>query len=279
MKSNHLAGLRQGVTLVELLIGMVIAGLILQGVVGFFIGQSRVIGENESQRGARDAARSAMHVFLADLRRVEATGGVASASPTEVVIRVPVAMGVLCSSTVLGTTISLLPPDSNSWANATLSGYAWRGWADGDYTYVSPLVASAGSTSSCTNAGIKIFSDGGVRTLSPTLGAGMQVGTPIFLYQTVRYAFEPAGAGARLVRTLPGQPDEVLVESFHRSSTRFRFYTDATAAAQDAPPADLGEIRGLEIVIAGLGDRPRPSGSVATAPITLSVFFKNRPES
>ena len=60
--------------------------------------------------------------------------------------------------------------------------------------------------------------------------------------------------------------------------TRFRFFTAGSSTPVDAPPADLGEIRGLQLDLEGLGDRPRPGGgAVATAALSVSVFFKNRP--
>ena len=261
-----------------MLIGMVLAALILQGAVSFFIGQSRLVGESESRRGAREAARSAMHVFLADLRRVEATGGVAAASGSSVTLNVPYAMGLVCASTVLNTTISLMPSDSVVLANARFAGYAWRDWSAGTYTYPALATISGGVTSACTNTGVRLFPGGGARTLTPTAGVGIRPGTPIFLYQRVTYDFEPDGVGSRLVRTVGAGDPEVVVERFEAAS-RFRFFEEGSADAVDDPPADLGTIRGLEIVLEGLGDRPRPgSGTVATAPLTLAVFFKNRPE-
>lgn len=267
---------RPGMTLVELLVGMVIAGLVLQGVIGFFVSQTRLVGENESRRGAREAARAAMHVFLADLRRVEATGGVTDATPSTVEVRIPFALGLVCTSNIIGTTITLVPTDSMQYANATLSGYAWRG-STGDYTYVTPATTSPGVASDCTGAGLKVFPGGGVLSLNPTAGAIATIGTPVLLYEVVRYEFATAPGGRQLVRTLSGQPPEVLVETFH-GDTRFRFFTAGSSTPVDAPPADLGEIRGLQLDLEGLGDRPRPgSGTVATAALSVSVFFKNRP--
>ena len=47
----------QGMTLVEMLVGMVVAGIMLGALVGLFIGQSQLMGEQTSQRAARDASR------------------------------------------------------------------------------------------------------------------------------------------------------------------------------------------------------------------------------
>lgn len=264
-------------TLVELMVGTIIAGLLLHVLVAFFMSQGRLVAENESSRGARSAARTALQVFLTDLRRVEATGGILEATTSAVTVRVPYAQGLVCTSNILETNITLLPSDSLRYANATASGYAWRDAASGDYIYVSPVSVSPGTQSTCTGAGLKIFDDGGVLALTPTAGSAAQVGTPIFLYQAVRYAFVPGPRGLHLVRELPGADPELLVEPF-APGTGFRFFRAGSSAPEDAPPADLGEIRGLQVDLEGLGDRPRHgSGNVATAPLGVSVFFKNRP--
>jgi prepilin-type N-terminal cleavage/methylation domain-containing protein len=277
MRRPSCSAQRPGMTLVELLVAMVIAVLLLQGMVAFFTGQSRVVGQNESMRGARDATRSAIHAFLGDLRRVEATGGVAAASASEVTVRVPFAMGVACQSGSANTTLSVFPTDSIMWATSTLSGFAWRNANTGAYSYVSPAVLGSADADACTGKGVKVFGGGAVRTVTPTAGSNVRLGTPVFLYHLVTYKFETVTGGSRLVRTRAGHDPEVLVELFDPDATRFRFFVGGNATAQDNPPTDLGTLRGLEVVLAGRGDRPRSDGSAFTAPMTLAIFFKNRP--
>lgn len=266
---------RPGFSLVELLIGMLVAGLILQALVGYFVGQSRMVGENESLRTAREAARSAMHVFMADLRRVEGSGGVEAAAADEVTVRVPYALGIVCSSTATNTTVSMLPVDSVLYTNAGISGYAWRN-EDGDYSYVTSATVEAGTESACTDESIETLDDGNIVRLTPGAGS-IDPGSAVMMYQRLRYEFRPGTTGSRLIRTVLSTDDEeVLVETFDSAATRFRFYNDGSTTPDDDPAADLSDIYGLQIVLEGLGDRPRPGGEpAASAELAPSVFFKN----
>lgn len=267
---------RAGMTLVEMLIGMVVAGVMLGALVGLFIGQSQLMDHQASQRVARDAARNALHVLATDLQRLESSGGVEEATQDSLVIRVPFALGLVCASSSGSTTLSLLPSDSVTYANAAMSGFAWRA-PSGAYTYVPETNLSAGTASACSGASISTIAGGAV--VDTDAGhASIPAGSPAFLYQRVRYHFEDTADGATLVRTVVESGDqETLVEFFDGSATRFRFFTSASPDPGDTPPADLGDLIGIELALEGLGDRPRASdGAVATAPLNASVFFKNR---
>jgi hypothetical protein len=58
---------------------------------------------------------------------------------------------------------------------------------------------------------------------------------------------------------------------------KFRFFIGNNTTAQDAVPADLSTLRGLELVMNGMSEKI-PSGSLAKtqAPFTTAVYFKNR---
>lgn len=266
-----------GMTLVELLVALVIAGLMLSALVGLFIGQSRVYGEQASQRLGRDAVRSALQALSSDLQRLEATGGVVAAAADSITIRVPFAMGLVCDDSGGTATISLLPADSVTFANAGVSGFAWRG-TGGGYTYIPGTTVGNGTASVCSGESIATVSGGSVVEMA-SAGGGIVPGAPALLYQEIRYAFLSSASGASLVRTvLETGEEETLVEFFEEAGTRFRFFIESVADAQDAPPADLGTLRGIELALEGLGDRPRSgSGSVASVPLTATIFFKNRP--
>ena len=273
-------------SLAELLVAMLVGAVILQGALGFFISQSRLVGENESRRTARTAARSAMNVFMADLRRVETGNGIISASGSAVEVRVPFALGIVCSSStgllgVLGasTTLSLLPTDSVRLSGALDDGLAGFATRNGSGTYAGFTAATdlvPGDPDDCTSNGVAVFNSRYVVQPKPDLGA--PVGSQVLLYDRIRYEFDASDGGLVLTRTVNDGVEEELVGPFDAEDTRFRFYAAGSAVASDAPPATLGDIRGLEIVLIGQGDRPRPGSTTrAKAPLTASVFFKNRP--
>src|SRR5438270_9117816 len=126
---------RRGFTLAELVVGMVVLGVIGGALTRLFLSQSRFYDQQGQLRRARMVSRMAINAALSDLRMVEATGGLVSATPTQVTMRVPYAIGVVCANTAAQTTVSLWPVDSTVYATAGFSGYGWRD-SLGNITYV-----------------------------------------------------------------------------------------------------------------------------------------------
>src|SRR4029077_2961851 len=75
---------RRGFTLAELIVGMVILGVIGAALTRLFLSQSRFYDLEGQLRRARLVSRMAINTALSDLRMVEATGGLVSATPTQV---------------------------------------------------------------------------------------------------------------------------------------------------------------------------------------------------
>ena len=272
-------GPRAGMTLIEMLVGLMVGTLMLSALVGLFLSQSQLSGNQASHRLARDVVRVASQILTSDLRRLETSGGVEQASADSVTLRVPYSMGIVCASTGGGTpatTLSLLPTDSVRLATADVSGFAWRD-TDGSYTYAPTTTLAAGSSGTCTSASIGVVAGGSVMEAGAG-SAAIPVGVPALLYQRIRYAFVDTLGGSGLVRMgLESGTRELLVATFRESGTRFRFFVGASATAQDAPPSDLADLTGIELVLEGLGDRPDVTdGTVASEPLTVPVFFKNR---
>jgi Tfp pilus assembly protein PilW len=276
MKPRRL-GNESGVTLVELLVGLVVASIIMVGLLRMFIGESRLFGQWESQRTARDVARGASQVLSADLRRLEATGGVEAASASSITLRVPFSMGLVCASSAGSTTASLLPADSVMRTDAAPSGQAWR--TPTGYSYAGLTSVAAGAAATCTAANITTVTGGRVVAITPGAGAGVTAGTPLFLYQRVVYEFGSAASGTALTRRqLSGAGgEEFLVETLVTSGTRFRFFVGTSDVAQDSPPADLTTLRGFELVLEGQGEYARPGEALPSAELSQPVFFRNAP--
>jgi hypothetical protein len=263
-------------TLVELIVAVVIGSIIMAGLTGLFINQTRLFSVWESERTSRDVVRSATEVLVGDLRRLEATGGVEAVSAESLTLRIPFAMGLVCSSSAGATVVSLLPTDSVMYASATPSGYAWR-TANG-YTYVSSITSlTDGSEGTCTAASISTITGARVISLAPGAGAAVPAGTPVFLYQRVQYAFESQSGGSVLTRTVLGgeAKEEVVVETLVTSGTRFRFYVDPDEDPVDTVPSALSTITGFDLGLEGRGNYPRLDGSVASTELDQAVFFRN----
>jgi len=210
---------------------------------------------------------------------VDATAGVSAASATSITVRVPYAMGIACNN----ATVSTMPVDSLMFAQAVFGGYAWRDSLTGNYNYVtSGVTAGAGSSANCTGANITTLTGGKIVAIGPILPAGgnWSVGTPVFLFQTVQYAFAASTLlpGRRgLYRTVGSGTAEEIAAPFDSATSRFRFFVLNVDTSQAAVPASLANIRGIELVFTGTSrSTPRGSTGPKKEAITTAVFFQNR---
>jgi prepilin-type N-terminal cleavage/methylation domain-containing protein len=275
---------RRGFTLVELLVAMTILGILGAALTKLYISQARSYDLQTQLRKARFVSRTAVNAAVSDLRMVEATGGVVSATATQVVVRVPYAMGIVCANTGTQTTIALFPVDSVAYATAGFSGYAWRD-SLGNYTYqeTSPQLLSD-LLSVCTAAHVTVLTNGRVIAVKPplpaTLPAVTAVGTPVFLIQRLTYEFKASTAlpgRTALWRsvTATSQTDE-LIAPFD-ATAKFRFFVLNSDTAQAAVPSPLSNMRGLELDLNSQSENsPEGTSAPKTAHLTTAVFFNNQ---
>ncbi len=267
----------RGFTIIELLIALTIFGVIAGALTRLIISQTRFFSQQDAIREARSTSRAALNMILSDLRMVEVIGGIEAAGPQSITVRVPYAFGIVCSSGAGATVASLLP--SATTATTQFSGYAWSS-AGGAYTYVE-VGASVGPGNSalCTGQSITTLPGGQVMALAPD-APGAQTGTPVFLFQRIQYSFAASGAlpgQTGLWRTILATSEtEELVAPF-QSTAAFHFYVLNEPTAQSAVPAQLSDIRGLELVLNSASASP-PAGRDTTQKfkLTAAVFFKNR---
>ena len=272
--------LRRGFTLVELLVTMVIAVIIGVAFTRLMIHQSRFFDRQNTNRQARGVSRGALNVMMSELRMVAVPGGVLAAAADSIVVRVPFAFGVLCGSSAVASTISLVPMDSLAYAEGGITGYAWRD-STGNYTYQNAgFTAAPGLVTDCAAASITTLPRGKVVTVTPIVPAAAVPGTAIFLYRRIEFKFAASTAlpGRRALwrRNVGANTREELVSPFD-ASARFRFFVNGSAVAQANPPALLGNLRGLELRLAGASDRAAlTTGAPTTAELQTAVFFMNR---
>jgi prepilin-type N-terminal cleavage/methylation domain-containing protein len=275
---------RRGFTLVELLVSMVVLGIIGAALTRLFLSQSRFYDQETQLRRARLVSRMAINAALSDLRMVEATGAVVSATATNVTLRVPYAMGIVCLNTAAQTTLALWPVDSTIYATAGFSGYAWRD-SLGAMTYVETGTSLvAGNAAFCTAANVAALPQGRVVSVQPALPASLPavtaVGTPVFLIQRLTYEFKPSvtlPGRTALWRTAvaTGLSDE-LVAPFDPTA-KFRFFVVGSDTAQAGVPSPLSNMRGLELNLASQSDRvPEGTAAPKQAQTVTAVFFNNQ---
>jgi prepilin-type N-terminal cleavage/methylation domain-containing protein len=268
---------RPGLTMVELLIALIVLAIIGGGMVRMLNSQAEFYEHQGAGRNARSISRAAVNVLLSEMRMVEVPNGVVAATPASVTLRVPYAIGIYCGSPSGISTIALLPTDSAMLAEPGFTGYAWRSRL-GPYNYV-----EAGASlqlpvpGTCIAAGINPIA---LRIgVTPVLPVGADVGTVVMLTRRITYAFAPSAAvpgRTALWRRLDGTGVREELAAPFDAAARFRFYRLNDNTAQDIVPP-LTDIRGFELVLDGASEKsPRISGAPRRAPLTTSVFFRNR---
>jgi len=280
---------RRGFTLIEMLVGIVIFAIVGALFTKLLTVQGRFFDRQGMGNAARNVSRASLNRVISDFRMIEATGGVIAASPTSLTIRIPFAIGVMCANSGIGTVLSLLPVDSTTYAQAGFYGYAWRNFQTGVYSYVeNPATEAAGNYAAnaavCTGVNLTTVTNGKVVLVTPALPNGSGLGTPVFLYSKVRYEFKASTAvqgklGLYRTNIAPGggESSEELVAPFANTAS-WKFYSLNSGSVPTVnPPANLANIRGLELHLDGLSEYVAPAmTSNESAPFTTAVFFKNR---
>lgn len=290
-RTNTLAArrLRRGFSLIELLVGIVIFGIIGTALMKLLMTQGRFYDKMGMAHAARNVSRGSLNRVVSDFRMIEATGGVIAASASSLTIRVPFAIGVVCAASGGFTHLSMLPVDSVMYNAAGFYGYAWRNPNTGAYAYTDLATSSLGTLTVCTGVNITTIPPAGQATglvvkVSPVLPAGATLGTPVFLYRKVRYEFKASTAvpgKVGLFRTVILQTGventEEIVAPFAATAGYKFFVVGNSSTAQVNPPAVLSDLRGIELHLDGISEtRVAGSASSEAAPFTTAVFFKNR---
>ncbi len=229
------------------------------------------------------------------------TVDVDSVSTTELWLRVPFASGLMCANSGGGpgaVYLSMLPVDSLSYAQATdaanggFVGYGWRDAAGGgQYHYVElasmPTAASTSAAATqCLGASIAAAANGAYLEIRPGITVGGTlltpvVGTPVYLYQRLRYRFAPSvaipGATALwrdVVRTSAGEE----IAAPLASGSQFAWYLKTNSGvATTTAPAVLASIAGFAITLNGVSERVAEGAAApASANVSTSVYFRNR---
>ena len=269
-----------------------IIGILGAMFVRIILSQSRFTDQQNAMRGARAVSRQALNILESELRMVQDSGGVDSASTDGKAIRalVPFQFGLYCGTASKKNVVSMLPVDSLTAAQARYAGWGQRS-SNGSYDIILPnnplggdAPAPAVEPELCTGTAA---GQAQVKTLSINGRSGMVLeirpqrqapaAQPIFFFQRITYAFQPSTAFPGtwgLYRIVQGGSTEELMAPFD-STARFKFWTRGAAASVSAVPA-LDLIRGVDVVFAARS-RYTPIGrsSPSRSTVVASIFFRN----
>ena len=276
---------RKGMSIMELLVGVVILAVVGMSLTRIMVAQARYFDHQKTSNKARNVSRGPLNRLVSDIRMVEAQGGISIASPTLIRARVPFAIGLVCVTGSGGTHLSLLPSDSAMYAAPGYSGYAWR---DGQGIYHYRVGGNIkednnGDLNACTASGVGTLtaSKGKVIRIVPKMSDTASIGTPVFLIRRVEYEFKAStavpGTTGLYRRVIDDNLAEEELSAPYSSDAKFRFFVGNSLVAQDNPPADLSTLRGIELNMTGLSENiPRQGVERQKAPFVTAVFFKNR---
>ena len=284
---------RRGFSLVELMVSLTILGVLGAIFTRIIVSQGRFTDQQNAIRGARTISRQAMNILSSEIRMVQDSGGIDSASTDGKTVRllVPYRFGINCGVYSGKNVVSMLPVDSLTLAQAIYAGYAWRS-PQGAYTVVVPgdptgsnRPVTSTDASQCTGSGsgearVRTLSmngrNGQVLDITPTAPSALQ-GQIIFFYQRITYRFAASTAfpgKIGLWREVQGGSNDELMAPFD-TTARFKYWTTGATASVSAPPA-LALIRGLDVVLAA---QSRYTAAGKTAPsrstVVASLFFRN----
>jgi prepilin-type N-terminal cleavage/methylation domain-containing protein len=269
---------RRGFTLVELLVGSVLVGILGIALINILQGDSRFASRQDAMVSARRTARGGLNVMAPELRMVS-DGGVVAVAPDSVTIRVPYAFGVVCriSSGSGYSHASIVPADSLAYASAQLGGVAWRSSSAGTYAFVAGVSVGAPMSAQCVQDSIRIVPGGQEITLSPALAA--PVGSVFYLYQTVTYRFAPSvtlPGRVALWRQAGAAAAQEMVSPFD-STTGFRCLVGGSLSPVNCPPGGgVSTVRGLQLHLVGASERaPEGKSAPETFDLTTDVPFVN----
>ncbi len=206
---------RKGLTLVELLVTMALFGILGTALAQLLISNSRFVSLQEAMLEARQTARASAVVLGTEIRMVGAHAFSGSPSASQVTLRVPFAIGMLCGTDGAARVGALAPVDAAVYDDATPDGVFVRSGITSYQMFGSVIVNSSTTVSACLTEGVDTIPGGHLvqmtGTGAPGLG-GAEPGTPFVVFQTVTYSFGASTlfSGRRgLWRQANGQNDEV----------------------------------------------------------------------
>ena len=271
---------RRGFTLMELMVALVMTGILGVTIVRLLVSTSRFYGQDAARRNARAVSRTALAMMESELRMVEVGNDIVSADSFNLTVKVPYALGVLCTLGGTTATVSLLPVDSLTFANAGFSGYEYRD-STGNYADRGAGVAlGTGPAATCTAASITPLAGSKVITVSPAPPVTVAIGSAILLYQQLSYRFAASTAvpgRTALWRTVASTGVSEEIAAPFDASARFRFFALDADTSQAAAPSPLSNTRGIGLVLTGASEKtPLGRSAPMTAPLTTAVYFHNR---
>lgn len=258
---------RAGFSLVEMLIGIVITGIVGAAVVGVLLEQNAFYEENSRRVTAQKSLRAAADRMSTELRMVH-RGDVQTAEADRIVVRFGVANGIVCHTT--GGTAYLYfhrvpdsAPSTVRYLEPRFQGSWQTGLSWGDFSQDgSQTCASHGSPSG--------KSAPHYRAVSSWPGSTPDVGTIVYGTVTLTYEFDTRNGDLVLLRD-----GTQLARPFEQSPPYFRYFREnGSELSSPVTGSSLDQIASVQIEATAQGHDPNARFE-GDRTISLSVPFRN----
>lgn len=241
---------RAGFTLVELLVGLALVGIVSAGVLRIVVGNQRLHQAQAQSIAARQSARAGAAILPAELRGLDAADGdIAAMSPTALTVRVSRQLAFLCARPRLGAGPSGLvvreqplhgvrdfDPATDSilvYYEGDAATTSDDGWVRGNLATVAPGVCSDGRPGRILSANLAFgWSGPGVPQLDAT--GSIENGAPLHGFATVTYRLYRSSDGRWYLGYQEGlDPVQPLIGPLASDGVRFAFFDSGGGVATD----------------------------------------------
>ena len=268
-----------GFTLVELLSGLVLAGVVAAAVVGVLLSQHEFYGASAARTHARQATRAAAEVISSELR-MASPHDLLAAGPDSVSVRADVLRGVVCGpggSTAGGVAVYAFDTVTNPNLPAGFRGYAYSDPGTGAWRRVdrAPLDVSPGSgRSSCVaRAAPPGGPDWRYRTVTGWRAAGSfdtvpARGAVLTKYGRLTFSIEPSGSHPGALAIYRNSQELVSPVA---DGAAFGYLLADGSELPGVAPAALRDVRAVRLGATAVSPRPRYR---AESPLRLHVALQ-----
>jgi prepilin-type N-terminal cleavage/methylation domain-containing protein len=285
---------RQGVTLVELLVGLALLGIVSLGIHRVFVGNQRIYLAQTQRIDLHQNIRAALTILPAEFRELNAVeGDIAAMSATSITIRAMRQFAIVCARPVLGGVAAALMirvspfygmRDFNPDGDSIFVYYEGDPLSREDDGWVRGRIHTVGAASeTCTDAGVN---SGLVLTTSLAWGTvqrpdgvvlnqlnrtgNIDVGAPVRGWETVTYRLYRAADGRWYIgqQTTNGGGIQPLVGPVRADGLTLSYF-DSTGAATTA----VNRVFTIGITVRADTEEPRR----AAESVSTHVALRNNP--
>jgi prepilin-type N-terminal cleavage/methylation domain-containing protein len=242
-----------GFSLVEALIALALSGIILTLVSTVFFAQNRFYADASRRSDLQESVRSAGELIAGDVRGLTG-GGIVVAESDRMVVRTPLALGIICGPASYGRSAFFgfegAPPPAES-----VQGWGVRA-GTGSWSYAAAtwdeLVASTGGSDEQTTCGAAGADTSGPTGdfvhLIPDAGAA---GDVVMLFSEIALTFDDSelqGGRRALFRGVNGETLREFATGFS-SDSRFEYRLGGAWESQVTGASNLSQIDAVRVVV------------------------------